>query len=778
MAKKTTLMDYSEARDWILAEADFDPELLGKCEAVMCQGNGYMGLRCATEESYLGEQRNLFVAGTFNNFDDNEVTELPNAADVTRMQMRFNGCLLDLSRGEKLSYRRQLNIRTGEVTRRVRWRSPAGDVLRLEFRRIVSLERLHVIAQQVLVTPENRDVVLVLETGINGQMTNSGSQHFSEGEKRLYDGKVMQYTQTTERTGIDFFFNTGLRFYDGTGERQEKGFITMERRRIDMRYTLTIPVGETLRFEKITTVHTSRDRDAEGVDFAAMQARTLAAEKEALALGYEALAQESADAWNRRVWEASPIQVESRCERDEMALHFAQYHLYVMTPAHDNRMNIGAKGLSGEAYKGHTFWDTEMFILPYFTFTDPPVARSLEEYRYQSLPGAHRKAAGNHYRGAQFPWESAWLDDGEVTPVWGAADILTGLPTKIWSGFIEEHITADVVYGLWQYCTVTGDEAFMEQAGYELMMDTAIYWVSRMTEGPDGKLHIRDVVGPDEYKEHVDDNAFTNYMAHWNITKAIEYHDRLREEKPGLFARLDEKLGLAQAYADWTGAVDRVYLPQPREDGVIPQNATYLQLRDIDLTRYKNQDHVGSIFEDYNLEQVNHIQVTKQADTLLLFLLMENLFDLRVKKANWNYYEPRTLHDSSLSLSTHCIIASDMGDKALAYELFRRAADIDAGPDMRSSTPGIHAGSIAGIWQCAIFGFGGVRMLDGKLRIRPALPEAWSRLRFTICWHGQKLLVEQTHEQVTLRNLTGTAPVCLELAGEQVTVSDSVTRAL
>ena len=185
-------------------------------------------------------------------------------------------------------------------------------------------------------------------------------------------------------------------------------------------------------------------------------------------------------------------------------------------------------------------------------------AKKLEEYRYQSLPGAHKKAKGNHYKGAQFPWESAWLDDGEVTPVWGAADIITGLPTKIWSGFIEEHITADVVYGLWQYCTVTGDRKFMDDAGYELMMDTAIYWVSRMTEGADGKLHILDVVGPDEYKEHVDDNAFTNYMAHWNIQKAIEYHDMLRAEKAELFARLDAKLGLAEAYATWTGAVDRV----------------------------------------------------------------------------------------------------------------------------------------------------------------------------------------------------------------------------
>ena len=774
---KNTFMDYSAAKDWILAEKDFSTELLGKCEAVMCQGNGYMGLRCATEEQYLGEQRNLFVAGTFNKFDENEVTELPNAADVLNLTLRINGQRFDLTQGKILAYRRQLNLRTGEMTRTVRWQAPAGEVLELEFKRIVSFARLHVIAQSVAIRAD-RDVKLVVESGINGQMTNTGSQHFSEGEKRLYDGAVMQYTQTTIQSKIDFFFNTRLRFFKNGEEQQEKGFITMDRRRIDMRYTLELAAGEALTIEKVSTVHTSRDKDAEGVDFKEMQARTLAQAEEAQAMGYQALAEESAAAWNERVWDRVAVSVESEDEFDALALHFAQYHLYVMTPAHDNRMNVGAKGLSGEAYKGHTFWDTEMFILPYFNFTDPAIARSLEEYRYLSLPGAHKKAASNNYKGAQFPWEAAWLDDGEVTPVWGAADIVTGLPTKIWSGFIEEHITADVVYGLWQYCTVAGDQEFMDKAGYELMMDTAIYWVSRMTEKEDGKLHILDVVGPDEYKEHVDDNAFTNYMAHWNIKKAIEYHDLLKAEKPELFARLDAKLGLAEAYARWTGALDRIYLPQPREDGVIPQNATYLQLKDIDLTKYKNQDHVGSLFEDYNLEQVNQIQVTKQADILLLFLLMEDLFDHKTKQANWNYYEPRTLHDSSLSLSTHCILANDLHDTEMAYELFRRAAAIDAGPDMKSSSAGIHAGSVAGIWQCAVFGFGGVRMLGGKLRIRPALPKAWKRLEFSLYWHGQKLHVVQTPGSVTVENLTNTAPVELELAGEQISLSGSVTRSL
>ena len=293
-----------------------------------------------------------------------------------------------------------------------------------------------------------------------------------------------------------------------------------------------------------------------------------------------------------------------------------------------------------------------MFVLPYFIYSAPEIARSLEEYRWLSLPGAHKKAAGNHYEGAQFPWESAWIDDGEVTPVWGAADIVTGLPTKIWSGFIEQHITADVAYGAWEYYQATGDQDFMDRCGYELILDTGKFWASRLEEGQDGKLHINDVVGPDEYKEHVDDNAFTNYMAAWNIRKALEYSRMLKANRPDLYQALDAKLGLTALEPQWEDKLSRIYLPQPREDLVIPQDRTYLTLKDIDLTKYKNQQNVGSIYRDYNQEQITHMQVSKQADILIMFLLLEDEFSAQVKRANWNYYEPRTLHDSSLSLST------------------------------------------------------------------------------------------------------------------------------
>lgn len=768
-------MDYSRAKDWIVAERGFEPEHLGKCESIMCQGNGYLCLRNATDEFNPREQRDLFVAGTFNKFDDNEVTELPNAADVSRLEIKLDGQRFSLLTGTVEDYDRTLDLKTGETVRKVVWKAPNGRRYELCFRRFVSMERLHVIGQKLCVRPLDGEALLDIAGGIDGRMTNSGSQHFSEGDKRLFKGRHMQYSQTTGQSKIDFVFNTTFSFAMDGEAREEPGFIVIDRRMIAQEYQITIPAGSTLCVEKLSSVYTSRDRDSEGLSYDELHDKALAGHEAACELGYDELLSESAAAWARKVWDNIPVTIDAENEFDQLAMRFAQYHLHVMTPAHDNRMNIGAKGLSGEGYKGHTFWDTEMFILPYFIYSAPEIAKSLEEYRFLSLPGAHKKAGGNGYEGAQFPWESAWIDDGEVTPVWGAADIVTGLPTKIWSGFIEQHITADVAYGAWEYYMVTGDEDFMERCGYELILDTAKFWASRLEEGVDGKLHINDVVGPDEYKEHVDDNAFTNHMAAWNIRKALEYCGLLRSEKPALYKALDEKLGLAALEPVWEDKLSRLYLPQPREDLVIPQDRTYLTLKDIDLTKYKKQENVGSIYRDYNQEQITHIQVSKQADILIMFLLLENQFSAEVKAANWNYYEPRTLHDSSLSLSTHCILALDMGNREMAYELFQKAAAIDVGPNMKTSDAGIHAASLAGVWQSVVFGFGGVRMLDGRLRMNPSLPESWRGLDFFIHWQGQKLHVSLSHERAELVNLTGTREVELSINGRPCTVKDKLS---
>lgn len=733
-----------EYKNWNVTETRFDPESLGKAEAVFSLGNGYMGLRSTTEESYSKEVRGHFIAGTFNKFlGDKEVTELPNAADMTGMTFILNDSPFQLTDGEILDFERTLNLKDAEVTRKIHWRSPSGDEYKLLFTRFVSLDNKHIIGQKIAITPLSRDLTLKLHSGINGQMTNTGTQHFKEGVLRLYDKEIMKLEAHTTESNIDFAHFSRHEFMLENRHFTPKNTIFMDRRKIFKTYEPEIiKQNETITIEKISGVYTSRDKDWKTAD----QALT----KFAATPNYDTLFQAHCKAWQTNVWEQYPIQIEG-VNFDQLAIRFAIYHLTGMTPAHDNRMNIGAKGLSGEGYKGHAFWDTEIFVLPFFTTSNPKIARQLLEYRFLSIPGAVQKATDNHYEGAMFPWESAWLEDGEVTPVWGAADIITGEPTKIWSGFIEQHITADIAFAVWQYHQFTDDQDFMEKHGYELLFATAVFWQSRLEKKGD-RYEITGVVGPDEYKEHVDNNAFTNYMAHWNLKKAIHYYDVLKQENPELLARLSAKWDLEINYEKWREKSAKLYLPQPNEAGIIPQDDTYLSKKIIDLAPYKEASQVGALFLDYNLDQVNDMQITKQADVMILLYLLENEFSPEIKQANWDYYEPKTLHDSSLSRSTHSILASDLGDTELAYAMFEKASRIDLGSDMKSSDAGIHAASIGGIWQVVVNGFGGVRMLDGKLYLHPHLPERWTSLQFPIYWKGSCLHIHIMPENITITN--------------------------
>jgi hypothetical glycosyl hydrolase len=485
--------------------------------------------------------------------------------------------------------------------------------------------------------------------------------------------------------------------------------------------------------------------------------------------GYDSLLKESIGAW-AALWSDIDIAVESDNSFDQLAIRFAQYHMLIMTPKHDPRYSIGAKGLSGEGYKGHTFWDCEIFILPFFTFCLPDIARKLLEYRYLSLKGAHKKAKENGFRGAMYPWESAWLDDGEVTPLWGVADVVTGKRTRIWTGENEIHITSDVAYGVWQYFNVSGDSDFMKRFGYEIVFEAGIFWGSRLElNKQDGTYHINNVIGPDEYKEHINDDAFTNYMAHWCIETAIQYHDTLKQQDAATFKRLNDKLNLDAEIKLLRKLQGKIYLPLPDKDSIIPQNASYMEKKVIDLAKYKNQEQVATIFKDYSIDQINEIQVTKQAAVVMLLYLLEHKFSHVIKLANFHFYEARTLHDSSLSLSTHAILACDVEEVELAYNLFRDASEIDLGPNMKSSDEGIHAASLGGVWQIIACGFGGLRMVGGKLRIDPRLPDQIKSFTYPISWKGNPLRIKVSNAGVTIHN-RGTAAIDLLVKDREFTL--------
>ena len=782
------MMHYSQGKgdleNWLVSEVKFSPDKLGKSEAIMYLGNGYMGLRSAAEEPYIKETRNLFVSGTFNKAQENEVTELPNLADVTRVDIRIDGERFSLEFGGTKDYIRQLNLKTAELTRSFEWTSPKGKELRFHFNRFVSMDNLHLIGMKMIIECVTDPVQITFDSGINAQMGNSGTQHFLEGERRIFDKQFIQLVQTTNESNIDVVLNTTHKITVNDVEICELPEMNMDRRKVWLTYDISLKPNDKLEMEKLTTVYTSRDKEFDNGKYNIQQLRehSLQDLKNSLGKGYDLLCQSHINSWKDKVWDKYKFKIKSDDGFDQLALRFSLYHLTIMTPAHDKRMGIAAKALSGEGYKGHSFWDTELFILPFFIYTNPEVAKSLLTYRYQGLVGARKKASENGYLGAMYPWEVAWPTDGEVTPIWGDIDIVTGNQTKIWSGFIEQHISADIAFAVYQYYNVSGDQEFMDHYGYEIIFDTARFWASRIEWNEEKQeFHINNVIGPDEYKEHVNNNAFTNYMAYFNMKLAINYYEKLSKENPVRLKELVEKIDLVSAYQLWLSRVNKIFLPNPRgEDHVIPQDDTYLQLPEINLKKYKNQEKIRTIYRDYNSEQINAIQVTKQADTLLLFYLLEQTFlhdDKRlseaVKRANFQYYEPKTLHDSSLSLATHAIVANDIGNQDLAYSLFRKSSEIDLGPMMNTSNDGVHAASIGGIWKSAILGFGGVRLIDGRLRINPKMPKHWHEMSFSIHWQGQPLTLSITDSTLSVK-VENKKKIVFEVYGEIYECDDSI----
>ncbi len=763
-------MKYFSNNPWKIEEMRFCKKYLGKYEAIFSLGNGYMGLRSATEEKYLGEKRNTFVAGTFNKATTEEITELPNVPDLIQMTIRIDDVELDLTQGETSHYSRCLNFKSGELTRKFVW-TYEDLKLEFEFRRFVSFERLHVLGQQIKIKNLGKKRNLKIISGIDGQVTNSGSQHFTEGEKSYTNNKFIQMTSTTTESKIFFVLSTVHHF----SAKQVDSRIEMSRRRIYNRYCFDLAKNEEVVIEKLSSIYTSIDKELESKTKDDVQKLALAELNEIETAGFEKLLKESTKAWEEKVWQILPVTIESNDKKDQLALNFAKYHLHIMTPAHDERMNIGAKGLSGEGYKGHTFWDTEIFLLPYFTFTHPEIAKSLVSYRYWGLEGAHKKALDNGFVGAQYPWEAAWPTSGETTPIWGEANIVTGESTKIWSGFIELHITSDVAYGIKQYLDVTGDQKFAETKGYEVILDTAKFWASRLEwNSRENRYEITDVIGPDEYKEHIDNNAFTNYTAHWNISLALRICANLKKNYLDVFKELDKKMNLAEIYPQWQEKVRKIYLPKANEAQIIPQDDTYLSKKSIDLVKYKQSSQVGTIFHDYTIEQISEMQVSKQADLLLLLFLFEDHFSKEEKLKNWDYYEPKTLHDSSLSLSTHAILAADLGKKELSYSLFERAIDIDMGENMKSSDSGIHAASLGGIWEMTVLGYGGIRVINEGLRIDPHLPEAWTKLSFGIKWRGIDLNIEVSKTKLAVRPAEKVPHLTFTSFGKEYTLDHNI----
>jgi kojibiose phosphorylase len=711
-------------------------------ETVYTIGNGYFCTRGAFEEGYPHATPATLLYGVF---DDVPIAkeELANTPDWTTMKLFLNGERFRLDRGNVLAYQRELDLRNGALKRTVLWESPAGVRVRITAERFASLADVHCGLERYSVSLEDTagapEVAVLLIGGLEGGQGNYGLLHWETSDQG-HEGEAVWLLSETKNGEVELA--QALHFDLATSELHQ----AFTKEVVDSDLTPGIHLkgrlapGEVLVAEKSVVMYTSRDGVSDLVPTALAH---LASQKQNLEPGislYDHLLQASTEAWDR-YWSVADVVLEGD-EKAQLGLRYNLYQLRISVLPGDSRYSIAAKGLTGFGYRGHIFHDTEIYMLPFFTYVLPDIARDLLLYRYHLLPAAREKAARNGYQGAQYPWEST-LNGEETTPP-SIIHPETGEVIPVLNGFLELHITANIAHAVWEYYRISGDEAFLRDYGAEILLSTAQFWASLVTlDEASGDYVITNVVGPDEWHEHVNNNTYTNVMARHNLEVALQARERLLLEAPEKIHALEVQLGLNEhTLARWREIIQHIRVLQDPHSGLIEQFEGFFNLPQLDQKQYagRTKSYQGLL----GMEEVQHYQIVKQADVLMLVTALLQNYSKEVAKVNWDYYYPITDHDygSSLTPALHVILACEVGDLEAAYDLFMKGALVDL-EDLRGNTAeGIHAACAGAVWQAAILGVAGLRVTETGYTTAPVWPDGWTRLAFSFMHKGERISLD------------------------------------
>ena len=742
---------------WCIEEKEFDPKKLHSRETVYTIGNGYFGTRGAFEEGYPKATPATLLFGVFDKVAIAK-EELANIPDWLTIKLFVNNERFRLDEGKILDYHRTLDMQNGILSRTVRWESPGGIRLRITCERFASLADEHIGVIHYSLTVEEQPgtggkLDVMLWSALNLAVGNYDLLHWEPVEQGRDGELVWLHSQT--RFSLVQLVQT-MSFSSRDCEFQKE--IIRSDVSPSIRIYKKLTVGETMTAEKVVVMYTSRDTEdplqaAIEHHHNMLQSGESQAESdkqnELLVEGtrqvnpcvevdmYETLLAAHKQAW-QDYWEVSDVIIEGD-EKAQQAVRYNIYQLRISVSSHDSRYSIAAKGLTGFGYRGHVFHDTEIFMLPYFTYVHPDIARNLLMYRYRLLPAARAKAKSNGYKGAQYPWEST-LSGEETTPP-AILHPETGELIPVLNGPLELHISASISHGVWQYWHFTGDDEFMRDFGAEILLDAASFWVSRTVWNTEHNVYeIDNVIGPDEWHEHVNNNVFTNYMARHNIQIAIDTLHWLQSIAPDKAKELVQQLDLnEQSLAHWHDIIDRIRILQDKQTGLFEQFDGFFQLEPLDQEKYKGRktSYQGIL----GVEEIQRYRIVKQADVLMLLTVLNQQFDLKTKKVNWDYYYPITDHDygSSLTPAFHVMLACELGLVETAYHMFMKGAVVDLEDPRGNSDEGIHCACAGAVWQAAILGFAGLHFTDDGYTTDPVWPEGWTRLAFT-CFHKGKQL--------------------------------------
>ncbi len=726
---------------WTVRECGLDLTALGQTESVFALANGHIGLRGNLDEgdphalpgSYLNsfyELRPLPYAEGGYGYPESGQTII-NVTNGKLIRLLVDDEPLDVRYGELRSHDRTLDLRAGTLSRRLEWVSPAGKAVRVASQRLVSLAQRAVVAINYEVEPVDDPVLLVLQSELfaNEQLPEAADD--PRVAAALSEPLVAEQFRCND-TGATLMHstrNSGLRMaaamdHEVMGPSRTEFHSSATEHIARTTVICRLEPGQRLRVVKYVAYGWSSQRS-----FPALNDQVRAALAAARYTGWNGLTTEQ-----RRYlddfWAAADVEVEGNAQLQQ-AVRFGSFHV-LQAGARAEKRGIAAKGLTGPGYDGHTFWDSETFVLPMLSHTVPDAAADVLRWRQQTLPLALERARQLGLAGAAFPWRT--IRGQECSGYWPA-------------GTAAFHINADIADAAIRHVTATGDADFERDVALELLVQTARLWRSLGHHDLEGRFRIDGVTGPDEYSAVADNNVYTNLMAQRNLRAAAEAVGRHVEQAAALGVDAEEA-------ASWRDAAAEMVIPYDEKLGVHPQAEGF--------TKHALWDFAGTTPEQYPLLlnfpyfELYRKQVVKQADLVLAMQLCPEAFTAEQKARNFAYYEQITVRDSSLSAATQAVLAAETGHLELAYDYLCETALVDLADLANNTDHGLHIAALAGVWSALVAGFGGLRHLDdGGLAFAPRLPEALTRITFRLRWHGQRLRVQITRGQAEYRLLVG-----------------------
>jgi alpha,alpha-trehalose phosphorylase len=751
------------ADPWQLREESYSPASAALLETLFALGNGYIGMRGTHEEGARGAT----LEGTYlNGFYDTEPIQYPESAhglahtnefmlrvpNAKRIEVLLDGERFALDAGRVLAYRRELDLRKGVLERTVEWAAPGGKRLRIASRRIVSFAHRQLAAIEYSVTPLDGAGVVEFVTTIDDEVSNlqSGSDPRVGSavsgpslllERREHRGSRSIVLQRTRHSGFLLATATQVQLSGAEG--------TVSERTDGQSLRVALDGGQTATLTKYIAYVTSRDFEEDEVEARARQELDAAQ-----ATGFAALAA-GQEAFLAAYWKHADVEIAGD-DALQQGVRFNEYHL-LQSVGRDGRTNIAAKGVTGEGYEGHYFWDTEIYVFPFFLFNRPEIAKALLHYRYAGLAKARERARDlAHPRGALYPWRT--IAGNECSAYFPA-------------GTAQYHINADVAYSIRLYYQATGDIDFIAAMGAEIVLETARIWLGVGNFDPSGAFCIHCVTGPDEYTALVNNNYYTNAMARMHLRFAVELAQLLRTGRANDWQRLVRAIGLEESELErMRAAAGAMKLPYDAGRGIHPQDDSFLSKQPWDIAGTP-ADKFPLLLHYHPLVIYRH-QVCKQADVVLALLLLSDEFSLDDKRRDFDFYERVTTHDSSLSSCIFSMIAAEVGYEDKAYDYFMQTARLDLDDTHGNTAHGIHTAAMAGTWLGVAYGFGGMRLNQGVAHFAPRLPPRWQHYSFQVQLRGSWLQVRVGRDAVEYR-LAGGGALEFVHCGETVSLTAS-----